>query len=88
MQESVVSQGTQTLTPLPPRLQVHVPIHCVTVKATTTETNLEGKDERFTLSVSVLDVSTGTPLKCVVALHDDIDGANYLLFIAISQCCG
>ena len=62
--------------PLPQRLQVHVPIHCATIKATNSEKKAESDDEKFTLAVSILDVSSGTPLKCTVALLGD----EYILF--------
>lgn len=70
-QESLTSRGTQTIMPLPPKLQVHVPVHCATIKATNSDTKPDGKDEKLTLAVSVLDASTGSPLKCIVTLHSD-----------------
>lgn len=65
------SKETQTIMPIPPKLQVHVPVHCATVKATDSETKPQGNDEKITMDVSILDPSTGTPLKCVVALCGD-----------------
>lgn len=60
--------------PLPPRLQVSVPIHCATIKAVSCNNVSERKptaDEKLTLSVSILDVTSGTPLKCIVGLRGE-----------------
>ena len=82
------SKETQTITPLPQRLQVHVPIHCATIKATNREEK-SGKsaDEKLTLEVSILDVPIGAPLKCTVALLGDertpSDG-RMICFLSIS----
>ena len=64
--------------PFPQRLQVSVPIHCATVKAVNNMEHRDGPekiphdgDEWLTLSVSILDSSSGTPLSCVVALQGD-----------------
>ena len=57
--------------PLPQRLQVHVPVHCATIKATNYEKKPKSADEKLTLAVSILDVSSGAPLKCSVALLGD-----------------
>ena len=55
------SKETQTITPLPQRLQIHVPIHCATIKATNREEK-PGKsaDEKLTLEVSIVDVPIGS----------------------------
>lgn len=58
---------------LPQKLQVHVPVHCSTVRTADLGTKPKGIDEKLTLAVSILDVSTGAPIKCVVALHGDND---------------
>ena len=57
--------------PLPQRLQVQVPIHCATIKATNCEIKSESADEKLTLAVSIMDISSGVPLKCTVALLGD-----------------
>ena len=68
----LVSKGTQTIMPLPPKLQVHIPTHCATIKATpTTEDTTPNKDEKFTLKVTIRDAATGTPLDCLVGLQGD-----------------
>ncbi len=58
-----------------------------TVKATNSETK-PGNDENFTLAVSVLDASTGTPLKCIVALDGDkntpSDDGHIVCFLSLS----
>ena len=56
---------------LPSKLQVHIPVHCATIKAIHSGRKPKGNDEKLTLVVSVLDVSSGKPLKCIVALDGD-----------------
>ena len=68
---STVEKETQTIMLLPSKLQVHVPVHCARIKAISSETKPNGNDEKLTLAVSLLDASTGTPLKCIVALCGD-----------------
>lgn len=71
-QKVLVTKETQTALPLPSKLQVHIPVHCATLKATGSFDRIpDGKDERLILDVSILDAATQVPLKCVVALRDD-----------------
>ena len=68
------SKETQTVMPLPQRLKVGVPIHCATIKAVT-DSNVDripqDSDEWLTLTVSILDSFSETPLRCLVALQGD-----------------
>ena len=62
---------------LPSKLQVHIPTHCATIKATpTTEDTTPNKDEKFTLEVTIRDAATGTPLDCLVGLQGDSEILN------------
>ena len=68
------SKETQTEMPLPQRLKVSVPIHCATIKAVT-DSNVhriaQNGDEWLTLTVSIVDPSSETPLRCLVVLQGD-----------------
>lgn len=65
------SKETQTIMTLPSKLQVCIPVHCATIKAINSGRKPEGDDEKLTLVVSVIDVSTGKPLKSIIALDGD-----------------
>ena len=70
--KSLVSRETQTLTPLPSKLRIHVPVHCAAVKATSHEFDMKPEgDAKLILDVSIRDASTDMPFKCVVALQSD-----------------
>ena len=76
--------------PLPQRLQVHVPVHCATIKATNYEKKPKSADEKLTLAVSILDVSSGAPLKCSVALLGDElipSEGQIVCFLSVSVSC-
>ena len=73
-QQTSNSKETQTVMPLPQRLRVSVPIHCATIKAvidSSVEMIPEDGDEWLTLTVSIVDSSSETPLRCIVALQGD-----------------
>ena len=71
-QLQIVSMGTRKIMPLPPRLQVHGPTHCATIKAIPTSDDITpNKEEKFTLEVTIRDAATGTPLDCLVGLQGD-----------------
>lgn len=73
-QQTSNSKETQTVMPLPQRLRISVPIHCATIKAVidrSVEMNPKDGDEWLTLTVSIVDSSSETPLRCIVALQGD-----------------
>ena len=73
-QQTSSSKETQTVMPLPQRLRVSVPIHCATIKAVTdssVEMIPKDGDEWLTLTVSIVDSFSETPLRCIVALQGD-----------------
>ena len=72
------SKETQTDMTFPQHLKISVPIHCATVKAAKEHNNggeniPKDGDEWLSLTVSILDTSSETPvpLPCVVALQGD-----------------
>ena len=73
-QSMSISKETQTEMPLPQQLKVSVPIHCATIKAVT-DSNMhripQNGDEWLTLTVSIVDPSSETPLRCLVVLQGD-----------------
>ena len=84
------SKETQTIMALPQRLQIHIPIHCATIKTTNCEKKPKNADERLTLAVSILDVSSGAPLKCTVALFGDErtpSEGQIICFLSVSVSC-